>query len=79
VACIIPHTYAYDALRRLLDPGARMSGAVLPIQRALPLSPLQVDGLALGLMSVLLLPLGFWLYARGIGFARSNGTLTRWQ
>jgi len=34
---------------------------------------------ALGLMSVLLLPLGFWLYARGIERARSNGTLTRWQ
>ncbi len=79
VACTIPHTYAYDALRRLLDPGARTGTAVLPIQQALPLSPLQVDGLALGLMSVLLLPLGFWLYARGIELARSNGTLTRWQ
>jgi ABC-2 type transport system permease protein len=79
VACIIPHTYAYDALRRLLDPGARTEPPVLPIQHILPLSPLQVDGLALGLMSALLLPLGFWLYALGIERARSNGTLTRWQ
>jgi hypothetical protein len=30
-------------------------------------------------MSVLLLPLGFWLYGRGIERARRNGTLTRWQ
>jgi ABC-2 type transport system permease protein len=79
VACIIPHTYAYDALRRLLDPGAQGSTAVLPIQQILPLSPLQVDGLALSLMSVLLLPLGFFLYARGIESARRSGTLTRWQ
>jgi ABC-2 type transport system permease protein len=79
IACLIPHTYAYDALRRLLDPGAQAGGAVLPIQHALPMSPLAVDGLALGLMSVLLLPLGFWLYARGIERARRNGTLTRWQ
>jgi ABC-2 type transport system permease protein len=79
VACVIPHTYAYDALRRLLDPGASTGTAVLPIQHALPLSPLAVDGLALGLMSVLLLPLGFWMYARGIERARRNGTLTRWQ
>lgn len=79
VACLIPHTYAFDAMRRLLDPGARPSGAVLPIQRALPLSPLAIDGIALALMSVTLLPLGFWLYARGIESARGNGTLTRWQ
>jgi ABC-2 type transport system permease protein len=79
VACLIPHTYAYDALRRLLDPGASGGTSVLPIQHALSLSPLQVDGVALGLMSVLLLPLGFWLYARGIERARRDGTLTRWQ
>jgi ABC-2 type transport system permease protein len=79
IACVIPHTYAYDALRRLLDPGASGGTPVLPIQRSLPLTPLQVDGLALGLMSVVLLPLGFWLYARGVELARSNGTLTRWQ
>ena len=79
VACLIPHTYAYDALRRLLDPGTHPAVAILPVQRVLPLSPLAADGLALGLMSVILLPLGFWLYARGIERARRNGTLTRWQ
>jgi len=80
VACVIPHTYAFDALRRLLDPGARLEAPVLPIQYALPgLSPIVVDGLALLLLAVVLLPLGFLAYGRGIELARRNGTLTRWQ
>lgn len=80
LACLIPHTYANDALRRLLDPGAQAAVAVLPIQQALPgLAPVLVDGLALGLLAVVLLPLGFWLYGRGIERARRLGTLTRWQ
>lgn len=80
VACLIPHTYAFDALRRLLDPGAHASVPVLPIQQALPgLSPIAVDGLALLLQAVILLPLGFLAYGRGIERARGNGTLTRWQ
>ncbi len=80
LACVIPHTYAFDALRRLLGPGAHMDEPVLPIQHTLSgLSPVMVDGLALGLLSLTLLPLGFYLYGRGIERARGNGTLTRWQ
>jgi len=80
LACAIPHTYANDALRRLLDPGAQAAVPVLPIQQALPgLAPVLVDGLALGLLAVVLLPLGFWLYGQGIERARRLGTLTRWQ
>lgn len=79
VACLIPHTYAFDALRRLLDPGANASVPVLPIQHVLPWSPIVVDEVALGLLSVILLPLGFYLYGRGIEKARRDGTLTRWQ
>ena len=80
LACLIPHTYAFDALRRLLDPGAHPAVAVLPIQRALPeLSPLVVDAGALALLCLALLPLGFWMYERGIERARRDGTLTRWQ
>jgi|SRR5579884_61650 ABC-2 type transport system permease protein len=80
VACLIPHTYAYDALRRLLDPGARASVAVLPIQQVLPgLSPVLIDGGALLLLTVILLPLGAFAYGCGIERARRNGTLTRWQ
>jgi ABC-2 type transport system permease protein len=80
LACLIPHTYSFDALRRLLDPGAHADVPVLPIQHALlGLSPLAVDGLALLLQAVVLLPLGFLAYGRGIELARRNGTLTRWQ
>src|SRR5215469_893988 len=80
VACLIPHTYAFDALRRLLDPGAQAAVPVLPIQYALPgLSPVAVDGLVLGLLTVMLLPLGVFAYGRGIERARRNGTLTRWK
>lgn len=80
LACLVPHTYAYDALRRLLDPGAHVGYAVLPLQQALPgFSPVMVDAAALVVMSAVLLPLGFFLYARGIERARRDGTLTRWQ
>ncbi|MGH2502007.1 MAG: ABC transporter permease [Ktedonobacterales bacterium] len=80
IACLIPHTYAFDALRRLLDPGAHLNAPVLPIQYALPgLSPIAVDGLALLILAAALLPIGFLAYGRGIERARQNGTLTRWQ
>lgn len=79
LACFIPHTYAFDALRRLMDPGAEMAVPVLPVQRWIPWPPLAVDAAALGLMTAVLLPLGFLLYGRGIEKARRDGTLTRWQ
>jgi ABC-2 type transport system permease protein len=80
MACLIPHTYAYDALRRLLDPGAQASVPVLPIQQVLPgLSPVLVDAGTLLLFTVMLLPLGILAYGWGIERARRNGTLTRWQ
>lgn len=77
---MIPHTYAFDMLRRLLDPGARANILVLPIQQAFPsISPLLVDEEALLLFALLLLPLGVFAYGQGIERARQNGTLTRWQ
>ena len=79
LACLIPHTYAFDAIRRLVDPGAQAAVPVLPLQRVLPLPPLGVDALALGAFSLILLPLGLHLYGRGIEKARREGTLTRWQ
>jgi ABC-2 type transport system permease protein len=80
LACAIPHTYAFDALRRLLDPNAQTDVAVLPLQLLLKgFSPLAVDAFMLALLSLLLLPLGFYMYGRGIEKARREGTLTRWQ
>ena len=80
IACLIPHTYAFDALRRLLDPGTQANVPVLPIQQVFPaISPVLLDGCALLLLTMILLPLGVCAYGRGIERARRNGTLTRWQ
>jgi ABC-2 type transport system permease protein len=80
IACLIPHTYAYDALRRLLCPGAQPDVPVLPIQHVFAgLSPVLIDGIALMLFAVILVPLGVLAYGWGIERARRNGTLTRWQ
>jgi ABC-2 type transport system permease protein len=80
VACLIPHTYAFDALRRLLDPGTQPDVPVLPIQFAIPgLAPQAVDAIMLAFLGIVFLPLGFYLYGRGIERARREGTLTRWQ
>jgi ABC-2 type transport system permease protein len=38
-----------------------------------------VDALALVVMTVVALPLGWGMYVRGIEKARREGTLTRWQ
>jgi ABC-2 type transport system permease protein len=80
IACLIPHTYAYDALRRLLCPGAQSNVPVLPIQHVFSgISPVLIDGIALTLFTVILVPLGVFAYGWGIERARRNGTLTRWQ
>lgn len=79
-ALLLPHTYAYDALRRLLCPGAHVDEPVLVIHHWLSdVPPLLLDGLALGAGSLILVPLGAILYRAGIEKARRNGTLTRWQ
>jgi ABC-2 type transport system permease protein len=79
VALILPHTYAYDALRRLLCPGADLAAPTLIAHGWLPVAPVWTDALALAVMGAVLLPLGLHLYGRGIEKARRNGTLTRWQ
>jgi ABC-2 type transport system permease protein len=76
----IPHTYALDALRRLMIPGGDVLTPVLPLQLALRgLSPITLDILALALISAVFLPLGWFMYVKGIERARREGTLTRWQ
>jgi ABC-2 type transport system permease protein len=76
----IPHTYALDALRRLMIPGGNVSSLVLPLQLAIPyINPVTLDILVLTLMSIVLTPLGWFMYIKGIEKARREGTLTRWQ
>ena len=76
----IPHTYAIDALRRLMIPGGNITVPVLPLQVALPfINPVNLDIIVLLLMSAVFLPLGWFMYVKGIEKARREGTLTRWQ
>ena len=56
VGSFIPHTYALDALRRLVVPGGDLTAPVLPLQYAVSLSPVAVDALALVVMTVVALP-----------------------
>ena len=79
VALFLPHTYAFDALRRLLDPGADRMTPNLLVHGWLGLSPIGTDLAALALFCVVLMPLGYVLYVQGVEKARRNGTLTRWQ
>jgi ABC-2 type transport system permease protein len=80
LAAVLPHTYAYDALRRLLCPDSDLAAPNLVLHKALPmLTPVQVDAVALAVSIALFIPLGLWLYRAGIEKARRNGTLTRWQ
>ena len=76
----IPHTYALDALRRLMIPGGETLTPVLPLQLAIKaISPISLDILALLSMSIVFLSLGWFMYIKGIEKARREGTLTRWQ
>jgi len=75
----IPHTYALDALRRLIIPGGNLYVKVLPLQKVINIQPITLDIIILAIMSVIALPLGWWMYIKGIKKARKEGTLTRWQ
>jgi ABC-2 type transport system permease protein len=76
----IPHTYAIDALRRLMIPGGNTTVPVLPLQLFFSnINPVTLDIIILILMSALFLPLGRFMYIKGIEKARREGTLTRWQ
>ncbi|MCL2322535.1 MAG: hypothetical protein FWC47_10605, partial [Oscillospiraceae bacterium] len=76
----IPHTYALDALRRLMVPGGNTQASVLPLQLVMKgINPIALDIIVLVIMSAVFLPLGWFMYVKGIERARKDGTLTRWQ
>jgi ABC-2 type transport system permease protein len=61
-------------------PGGNTTVPVLPLQVALPfINPITIDIIVLLLMSAVFLPLGWFMYVKGIEKARREGTLTRWQ
>lgn len=79
IGSFIPHTYALDAARRLMIPGGDLTARVLPLQNIINMPPITLDILVLILMTVVTLPLGWFMYIEGIKKARRDGTLTRWQ
>jgi ABC-2 type transport system permease protein len=79
IAACLPHSYAYDAVRRLMSPGADRAKPTLVVHEWFSWSCVWTDVLALTLMTAVFLPLGWKLYPAGIERARRNGTLTRWN
>ncbi len=79
VAAFLPQTYANDALRRLLSPGADLYTPTLIAHLWTGWGAVTTDIVILGFMLVLLFPIGWWLFPLGIEKARRNGTLTRWN
>jgi len=78
LACLIPHTYALDGVRRaILGPDA--AGGLLPPHRLLPgAPPVAVDAAALLFYGLLAVPIGWLLLEWGIRRARADGRLSRW-
>ena len=79
LASFIPHTYALDALRRLVVPGGDLARRCCPCSTLLPLSPIAVDVLALVGHDAARLSAGLVDVRPGHPQARREGTLTRWQ
>jgi len=74
---MLPQTYALDALRRLLIAGSK-SEAVLLVHLMFPFDPIVTDIIFLSVFSVLYLPFGYYMFKKGIDFARRIGNLSRW-
>lgn len=68
ISKIFPQTYGIDAIRRVMLYGEGLSSP--NIQHAI---------LYLIIFSVVLLPLGMWMFRRGIKKAEREGTLARWM
>jgi len=77
IGCFIPHSYALDGARRALA-GTEVAQATLPIQQALPFNPLVTNAAALVLYLSLVLPLGWYMFKKGISEAKKDGRLSRW-
>lgn len=63
----IPQTYAIDAIRRILLQGENLSSHTIQLSIGY-----------LVVFSIILFPLGMWLFNRGIKKAERDGSLARW-
>lgn len=76
-ACIIPHTYAIDGARQALLSGGAYH-ATLPIHSLAVINPIWINILILLAYSAVTIPLGWWMFERGIAIAKTDGRLARW-
>ncbi len=77
VSSVLPHTYVYDGVRRLLL-GGGLEPSLL-VHHALPrFNPVLLDAAVLVAMSSILIPLGWWLFNYGFEKAKFDGRLSWW-
>ncbi|MFB3882716.1 MAG: ABC transporter permease [Armatimonadota bacterium] len=76
-ACLVPHTYALDGARRLLLGGSAQQPSLL-IHTTIPLEPVATDVALLLVQVCLWLPVGWFLFEKGIARARIDGRMSRW-
>jgi len=82
LACLVPQTYALDALRRLLlsPPAVALGAPTLPVHALAPgLPPALLDVLILAAYALLALRGGLALLKRGLDSARRDGRLSTWR
>ena len=65
---ILPQTYAIEAIRGILLHGESITSPTI-----------QLSLLYLVIFSIILLPIGMWMFNRGIKKAEREGTLARWM
>jgi len=68
ISKILPQTYAIGAIRRILLSGENLSSA-----------PIQFAFIYLIIFSIILLPVGMWMFNLGIKKAEREGSLARWM
>jgi len=78
LSLIIPHTYALDAVRRLVLGGAGAEPTLL-IHRIIPFEPILIDILVIFAFVLVTLPLGYHLIRLGFRKALMDGRLSWWS
>lgn len=76
IGCFIPNSYVLDGARRALS--MRTAQATLPIQQVLPFDPLVTNAVLLIFYLSSVLPLGWYMFRKGISEAKKDGRLSRW-
>jgi len=74
----LPQIYAQDAIRRALLGGTQVTQSTFFVHDSLPFSPIVDDIIMLIILTIILLPLGLYLFRKSLGIAKKTGALSRW-